>query len=82
MCKKTKIAELARECNELNDEYAEACYNRVKNVIRTDTGGVYVIDEHYIEEYERIRDALLAKIDELDKELEDAETEFDKEDSV
>lgn len=78
----TKIAELARECNELNKQYAEACYNRVMNVIRTDTGGVYVIDENYIQEYERIRDALIAKIDELDKELEDAETEFDKEDSV
>lgn len=68
-----RIAELAKECNDLNNAFAKACYKRVLNILFTETGEPYVIDENVIDEYEKAKKALSDKIDELSKELERAE---------
>ena len=70
-----KIAELARECNRLNKKYAEACYKRVMNVLFTETGEPYVIDEKVTAEYESIKYELSTKIDELDDAIKESEYE-------
>lgn len=61
----TKIAEVARECNRLNTEFADIRYRRAMNVLFTDTGEPFVIDEKIISEYNKREHELSAKIDEL-----------------
>lgn len=73
-----RIAELAKECNKLNEEYAEACYKRVMNVIVTEDGRYHEIDTPTVmAEYESAKSALISKMKELDdatKESRDGET--------
>lgn len=81
-----RIAELAKECNELTKEYAEACYKRVMNVIVTEDGRYHEIDTPTVmAEYESAKSALISKMKELDEAIEesrDEETTEHEEDTI
>lgn len=71
-----RIAELAKECNKLNKEYAEACYKRVMNIIVTEDGRYHEIDTPTVmAEYESAKSALISKMKELDNAIEESRDE-------
>lgn len=72
-----RVAEVAQECNRLSKEYAKLCYKRAMNVLFTETGKPYVIDEKVLEEYESVRYELNAKIDELDEAIKGRDIELE-----
>lgn len=66
-----KIASLARECNDLNEEFAEVSYRRVMNVLFTLSGDAVVIDENVLDEYKALETELSHKIDDLNEAIEE-----------